>query len=443
MRRIILFSVLLSALTCYASVTTSSGCIITYNTSSSLTGETGVTCIECPSASAFYAGWVEAGKPQKVKIIGPFAVLSSIFDGSEESGIITYLDLSEAVMEETSLNEHQLAYMASQENDDVCKISTLVLPDCLTSFYFLGLMTYWGDSFFPLKDIYTNNPSPFKIVTGYTDISSLLHVPNGSKAAWQEYISSTSNMIVCDTPVKTVTTTKGYLSNKLTSRDIQNVDVLVVNGEINAKDFVILSQMKELTRLDLNASIKSYSGSGGPVSSYTVYKDNEIPSFAFANHPSLRLLYLPRNYQLSIGDYAFDGCLSFEHFGYNPIDDNGFSSSGRYYDTYGVSGKLGDFAFRSTKTGRVWLMGSLEEIGKNPFFGTSQTIIERYPHYVINGDDETVHYELANFSTLEEWEYSEDSQHPYLLLLSKDQSILYASHWGYKKKIGKQGNMKQ
>lgn len=396
MRRLFLFGFLLAALTLSAAATTSSGCVITYNITSDLTGETGITCIECPTASAFYDGWVEAGRPEKVKIIGPFTSLEKA-----AIDIITYLDLSETVVDGNTLREGDLAYLPGQDDDDVCNIITLVLPDGLTSFSFGTLATYWGNAFFPLKDIYTNNPTPFHVWTSKEmSLSTLFHVPNGSKSAWQEYISSTSDMVVCDTPVKTVTTTKGSLSTKLTSSDIQNVDVLVVNGEVNAKDFVTLSKMKSLTRLDLNASIKGYSGSDGPVASYTVYHDNEIPSYAFTNYSSLRIIYLPSSYQISIGDYAFDGCINLEHFGNNNISSDGFYDGGRWYDNYGIAGKLGDFAFRNTKVGRVWLMGCFEQIGKNPFLGTPNDIIyldppERFAHYVINGENVTRDWYLS------------------------------------------------
>ena len=394
---------------------------ITYNTSSTLTGEKGVACINCLAAGAFAAGWEAAGKPSKVKVIGQMEGFASNW---EMCRTITYLDLSEATMVDqytgvvtNTLEKEHLAYLSSQESDDECALETLVLPDGLTSFRFWNLGRYDGPTFFPLHDIYTNNPAPFYVDCG-SNVNTYFHVPEGSKTAWQQSTSLHSQMAICDTPVKTVTSTQGNLAGQLTAQEIETVDVLIVNGEINAKDFAFLGQMKELNRLVINAAIKSYYGSDGPTPSMMVYANNLIPAYSFANNTSLREVRLPSDYHVSIGDYAFDGCTNLTFFGYR--------SDSRYGGSYGgVFDRVGDFAFRNTKITSVMLKSNIATIGKNPFFGTpTMYTVERYSHYDYDYNEGETHYELDNFSISESGSYYESQ-----LVMSKDSRILYASHW--------------
>lgn len=405
--------------------TNATGYKITYNTSSSLTGMKGVTCIECTSANAanLQAAWEEAGKPSKLKIKGPMYELGLSYGGMRTT--ITYLDLSEAEIvaggysESNTLDKGQLSDLYGQESSDECGINVLVLPNSLTKFTFFALGQYEGPAVFPFTDIYTNNVTPFNVRCSM-DENALFHVPEGSKAIWQQSIESNTNMIVCDTPAKTVTSTQGNLAGQLTAKEIQTVDVLTINGEMNAKDFAFLSQMSDLTKLVINATINSYYGSDGPTPSTMIYAENLIPAYTFTGKTMLRQVVLPSTYSISIGDCAFDGCSHLERFGY--------TSNYRFRGSEaGVSGSVGDFAFRNTKVTSVMLRAEATGIGKNPFFGTPASNTERYAHYDYDYDEGYDHYDLNNFSLVESGNYG---WYSHQLILSKDNRTLYASHWG-------------
>ena len=180
---------------------------ITTNTSSSLTGETGVTCIEFSSLDYIKNGWIEAGKPSKLKIKGPvYGSYSSYYD-FEIATTVTYLDLSEAIIDDTTLSTRNFSYIASQENDDEGALKTLVLPSNITRLYVNSLAHYDGGGHYSIQDIYTTSTTPFYVQ--FYNEEGYFHVPDGYKDSWEAQSDLLATVV--DTPVKTVSTTAGNL----------------------------------------------------------------------------------------------------------------------------------------------------------------------------------------------------------------------------------------
>ncbi len=432
----------------------------TYTLYSDLTGESEITYIYCPEPGKFFQLYEEAGFPHKVKVGGylgsqDFADLSQCYYSDYDAAdyyfeYIKYLDLSEVILENNRLSF-----------DFGCEywIRTLVLSnncEFFETYYYLSRSWYYTSARI-IENVYTLNRNPFGMT--YNNPTGMLHVPSGTKKDWEEQLAkgtnnenndnSLNNCMVLDTPIKTVS---NYY--QLSSSDIANVDVLIINGDVDARTFKALNSMPQLNKLVINGNINSYSGEDGPIDAYTYYPANEIPTNAFKDNKTLHyielgncnnigdsafknatnLFYFKKtitsdNLISVIGNYAFDGCVKL-----NRIVNSGGNDSSLGFTS------IGDFAFRNTKLTsielssrmaytNIWDDGSEDvfnpyyvpftHIGKNPFFGvySSYGIKSRYLFSVPDYEDGN----YGPFSLDEDCGY--DNQTPKLLI--KD-NALYA-----------------
>lgn len=445
----------------------------TYTLYSELTGWSGISYIYCPTAGQFLQLYKEAGCPSAVKVDGcingkDFEDLCKERDSDGSSSYsyleyIQYLDLSGATIEEYTGSYHS-SYNTEKNKLSFTfpydwHISVLVLPDNCESFYTDTYNDYYRRSY--IYKVYTNNKTPFAMM--YTNKDGILYVPNGSKVAWEQQLvtgknpvysdNSFNKCIVADTPIKTLSN-----SFNLTSTEIANVDILYVKCDINAANFKVLNKMPQLTKLVIEGNILAYSGSDGPLSEYTTYSANEIPTCAFKGNTSLHTVELKncnkigdyafqnatnlRCYKASIqssdhtniiGDYAFDGCVKLHSLTSTANgDDLGFTS-------------IGDFAFRNSQLNSIRLSSRIKEydgddytytidynyvpfthIGKNPFFGVYSTQRINSLYYFLSLDE--FNGNEGPFSLHDDI----DPWNEGVCLLIKD-STLYASAFRYTK----------
>lgn len=450
----------------------------TYTLYSELTGWSGISYIHCPTAGQFFKLYKEAGCPSVVKVDGyingkDFEDLCGCkYSDSEEYYTylegIQYLDLSGATIEEyTGSSDSRYNTEKNKLSFDFgyyWSISVLVLPDNCEYFYtkYYRSASWWYEDLRLIKSVYTNNKTPFAMT--YNSEDGILYVPSGSKRAWEQQLAtgnnnaknnnSLNNGIVVDTPIKTLSN-----SFNLTSTEIANVDILYVNCNVDAEDFKVLNKMPQLNKLVINGNIMAYNGSYGPLSEYTTYPANEIPTCAFKGNTSLHTIELKNcnkigdyafqnatnlhSYKASIqssdqtniiGDYAFDGCLNLCSVTSSCYDDPdlGFTS-------------IGDFAFRNSQLKGIelssrnaymdiWDDGNEDvpnynykpftHIGKNPFFGV----------YSTHGIKSSYHFEKSDefednsgpFSLHDDCNGWSNAIHPGVYLLIKD-NTLYAS----------------
>ena len=393
----------------------------TYTLYSELTGECGITHIHCPEAGSFCKLYEEAGCPGKVKVSGyingyDFWCLSRDRDSENDNfycylNTLGYLDLSEVTIEEYVCSSDS---RCSTENNKLSfkfqefTLDKLVLPDNCEYFYYEYEYDSWSEIYRVINNVYTRNSTPFSMT--FNNVYGILHVPSGTKMAWQEQLANGTNngnsdnyinntCVVADTPIKKLNN-----SFYLTSTEIANVDVLYVNCNIDAEDFKVLNKMPQLNKLVINGNILAYTGSNGPLNENTTYKANEIPTCAFKGNTSLHTVELKNcnkigdyafqnatnlrcftkhmaynNHTSIIGDYAFDGCVNL-----NKVENPSAADC-----EYGFT-SIGDFAFRNTRLSRISLSSRCEywdewgdyydsyyvpftHIGKNPFFGVYST----------------------------------------------------------------------
>ena len=451
----------------------------TYTLYSELTGWSGISYIYCPTAGQFFKLWTEAGCPSVVKVDGyingkDFEDLCGCKYSDSESYDtylegIQYLDLSGATIEEytassnSSFNteKNKLSFDFDYSWTTLSwRIGVLVLPDNCEYFYTEYYYYSYSDTKRIINNVYTNNKTPFAMT--YNNENGVLYVPSGTKRAWEQqlatgnnnddyYGNSLNNGIVVDTPIK-------KLSNSfyLTSTEIANVDILYVNCNIDAADFKVLNKMPQLNKLYINGNILAYNGSDGPLSEYTTYSANEIPTCAFKGNTSLHTVELKncnkigdyafqnatnlRRYKAYInssdltniiGDYAFDGCVKLCSVTSSCYEDSdlGFTS-------------IGDFAFRNSQLKSIELSSRVTEweedidnynryytpfthIGKNPFFGVYSTHGIKSSYYF--EIDKTDSWDNSGpFSLHDDCNPWSNAIHPDIYLLIKD-NTLYAS----------------
>ena len=453
----------------------------TYTLYSELTGWSGISYIHCPTAGQFFKLWTEAGCPSVVKVDGyingkDFEDLCQCYYSDSESyytylGDIRYLDLSGATIEEYTGSSNSRfnteKNKLSFDFPEYWSINVLVLPDNCEYFYteYYRNASWWYENLRRINAVYTNNKTPFAMT--YNNENGVLYVPSGTKRAWEQqlatgnnnddyYGNSLNNGIVVDTPIKTLS---NYFS--LTSTEIANVDILYVNCNIDAADFKVLNKMPQLNKLVINGNISAYTGSDGPLSEYTTYSANEIPTCAFKGNTSLHTVELKncnkigdyafqnatnlRCYKASIqssdqtniiGDYAFDGCVNLYSVTSSCSDDPdlGFTS-------------IGDFTFRNSQLKSIelssrnayvdiWDDGSQDvvnynykpftHIGKNPFFGVYSTHgIKSSYYFEKSGEFEDNFGPFSLHDDIDPWNEG-------VCLLIKD-STLYASAFRYTK----------
>jgi hypothetical protein len=82
-----------------------------------------------------------------------------------------------------------------------------------------------------------------------------------------------------------IVTSPGTLGSVLTDEEKSSVTSLIITGDIDASDFVVMrDQMPVLAEIDLSqVTINEYNGSGGPNPDFTNYPAHCIPSDAFYN----------------------------------------------------------------------------------------------------------------------------------------------------------------
>jgi len=114
-------------------------------------------------------------------------------------------------------------------------------------------------------------------------------------------------------------TDAGSLNDLLTKQEKQSITELVLTGNLNALDFVVLrDSMPLLETLDLKAvQIQEYNGNAGTFPTFRSYNVNQLPALAFC-HPSgevtnttLRAITLPDS-ATAIDDGAFIYCHALE-----------------------------------------------------------------------------------------------------------------------------------
>ena len=396
------------------------GCI--GNVDSELTGETGISCFFVNRPGQLKNLYIQAGKPKKVKIIGEIDAndLSALCNSGYYYDVYysTYVDLSEAHINASSHYDgnHYPSYgfkdypdnyldsdwLVCYYNDDEDLYwygpSTIVLP--------LSLEEYVGRAY----NIYSEQTTPFKTTIrgsyeGYYDSTCRFYVPSGTKMGWVEKTTYPDNVMFIDGPTKNIyVNTAGTLASFLTDSEIETMNELTIRGRINAKDFSVLKQMRNLVSLYFSSVIwEQYEGNEGPVASQTSYRACEIPAYVFQNQSNLQkiIISLSGKDGLIIGDYAFDGCTNL-----NTFSCKGVSS-------------LGDFCFRNTKVKGATLLGvkyyyydseddyeetgtennrEFEHIGLQPFFGVQGS--GNAWDYAKMSSDNGRHYELDDFTVI-------------------------------------------
>ena len=393
---------------------------------SELTGETGIACFTVYKPGMLKDLYVQAGKPNKVKIIGEVDANdldALVHDGYyNEIYYTSYVDLSEAHINGCSGFYNRILsrsedcpdnYLDSRwmfatisENDDTDYYgpSIIVLPTTLQE--------YVGINCLP-KVIYSEQTTPFKTtITNPENCSKcIFHVPSGTRVGWIEKTTYPGNAMFMDGPSKNVNiTTAGTLASLLTEDEIESLNELSITGYINAKDFAVLKRMSNLVNLSVSAQWEAYEGNEGPVEGQTSYRAGEVPAYVFQNHANLESvsLFFYGQQGLLVGDYAFDGCTRLSTF-----------------DCKGVS-SLGDFCFRNTKVQGLTLLGvnvkddegdtwtednhEFEHIGLQPFFGVKG-------HACFNSGD----YQLENYTVIPSY-----YQTIYSGVTNKAESLLYA-----------------
>ena len=363
----------------------------TYTLYSELTGEDGISYIYCPTAGSFRKLHEEAGSPSKVKVGGyisgkDFEDLTEL-EYSDYSycwyyfEYITYLDLSDVTIEEYTVDnsfknrKNQLVLPTNGE----FHLNKLVLPNSCEEFYtqYYRYDDWYYSSTNIVDNVYTNNRTPFAMT--YNNPYGILHVPSGTKKTWQAQMGN--GLVIADTPIKTLNN-----STYLTSTEIANIDVLIVNSDVTDSFFNTLNSMPQLSKLVINGNAQKIPKNA--------FKDNktlqiielnncsDIGAYAFQNATSLRFFKTYRS--CVVNDYGFDGCvnLSTVTLGGDPWSANyGFTS-------------IGDFAFRNTRVSSIRLSSRCQgfyiddswnedimdnnyvpftHIGKNPFFGVYST----------------------------------------------------------------------
>ena len=411
----------------------------TGKTDSELTGETDISCFYVNRPGLLGNFFVQAGRPEKVKIIGEVDAndLRSLFyDDYYNTYYTNYIDLSEAHINGCKYNggnypDNYLdsSWMGGYSDESWYGPRTLVLP--------MTLQELKGGA----DQLYSEQTTPFKT----TIYSGKFYVPSGTRNKWIEQTTYPENVLIMDGPSKNVNvSTAGQLWSKLNSNEIETLNELTISGYINAKDFNTLKRMKNLVLLKINATWEAYEGNDGPVKDQTFYRAAEIPAYVFQNHSNLEIVSLRISSGMEgflIGDYAFDGCTKLKTF-----------------ECEGVS-SLGDFCFRNTKVMDIRLIGTkydvywestygetntkycreFEHIGLQPFFGVESTSSPwRYASFSSEWEDPASDsyddnyyylYNLKNFTVIPSyWElYDSYFGRPYFSgVTNKAETLLYA-----------------
>lgn len=370
-----------------------------YQTYSSLTGESDFLIVNCPQAGSL-SNVIPDQYFKKLKITGEInnPDIYQLLYYCEERTYLNYLDLSDATIVEsngydgTSANEIYITYAGHR--DSPLYITTIVLPDNCQSFH--------GSCCF----VYTRSSTPCNVEVKVDDKQlTELYTPSGSKSAWRNKVAN--DIIVIDTPVRTISNAEDI--KRLTQQEINSIDKLIINCPIDASHFRIISQMKELECLtmddphsDSNGYIVSYSGTEGTNYGIVDFYDEEtIPKNTFKGNTSLRYVCLACNkigescfqnasnlhifksclpghsnwkYHMEVENYAFDGCSNLKTINISLL--------------IGV----GDFAFRNTLINSILLMHCTNEdggnseynyapisyFGKCPLFGCPRNGYSRY-----------------------------------------------------------------
>ena len=413
------------------------------NVNSELTGQTDIACIVVNRPGKLEKLYSQAGKPLKIKIIGEIDsndLRSLSKSGYDDIYYPYYVDLSEANINASmgypdNYLDSDWMFCSSYYNDDtgLRGPSTIVLP--------MSLQEYIGRAI----NLYSEQTTPFKTTIRRDDITYIsgwcrFYVPSGTRLRWIEQSTYPDNVQFVDGPSKAIkVNTAGELATLLTYDEIETVNELTITGCINAKDFAVLKQMRNLVKLLMyDVSIEAYTGNNGPVVGQTEYQAGEVPAYVFQNNKNLQYITLPDN--AIIGDYAFDGCTSLTTL----------------YCKNVIS--LGDFCFRNTKIRGVVIRGAnytirsnylvedeqgvnpyykeFYHIGLNPFFGVSLRNAYHYTDIADENEDadgnaDWKEYDLKYFNLIRGNYY----ESPYIGVTDKSKSILYAFSSLYSPKL--------
>lgn len=353
-----------------------------YQTCSSLTGESDFLIINCPQAgslsnvtSQYYSQY--SGLKSKLKITGEInnQDLYQLFSDYAKYQYnyfgyhyyddydyypFEYIDLSEATIVEsngnngTSANEIFIPFVGSGTEF----INTIVLPDNCQSFH--------GSCNF----VYTRSSTPCNLEINKTNQFIELYTPSGSKSAWRNKVAN--DIIVIDTPVRTISNAGDI--KRLTQQEINSIDKLIINCPIDASHFRIISQMKELEYLTMNDKtgrlehgyIVSYSGTEGTnYGTYEIYNEGVVPNNTFKGNTSLRYVCLAGN---KIGDYCFQNATNLQKYEFaferSGVKRPAAFEVGNYAfdgccnlkgEAFGCWNSVGDFAFRNTQISSIAL----------------------------------------------------------------------------------------
>lgn len=372
-----------------------------YQTYSSLTGETDFLIINCPQAGSL-SNVIPDQYFNKLKITGEInnQDIYQLLYYCEERTYLNYLDLSDATIVEsndyhgTSANE---IFIQSEH------LSTIVLPDNCQSFH--------GSCYF----VYTRSSTPCNLEINKTNPE--LYTPSGSKSAWRNKVAN--DIIVIDTPVRTISNAEDI--KRLTQQEINSIDKLIINCPIDASHFRIISQMKELEYLTMDDQtgrtehgyIVSYSGTEGTnYGTYEIYNEGVIPNNTFKGNTSLRYVCLAGN---KIGDYCFQNATNLQKYKF-AYERSGVKTPAAYEvgnyafdgccnlkgEVFGCWNSVGDFAFRNTQISSIALdhccsdddgfydyvadgyYAPITHFGKNPLFGCPRPTKYYKQHYLIN-----------------------------------------------------------
>lgn len=370
-----------------------------HQTYSSLTGESDFLIINCPQAGSL-SNVIPDQYFNKLKITGEINnqdIYKLLYYCEERTGL-NYLDLSDATIVEsngydgTSANEIYITYAGYRGNS--LYIRTIVLPDNCQSFH--------GSCDF----VYTRSSTPCNVEVKVDDEQlTELYTPSGSKSAWRNKVAN--DIIVIDTPVRTISNAEDI--KRLTQQEINSIDKLIITCPIDASDFRIISQMKELECLTMqdphstsNGYIVSYSGTEGTNYGIVDFYDEEtIPKNTFKGNTSLRYVRLACNkigescFQNASNLHIFKFCLPGHRNWKSRMEIENYAFDGcsnlKTIDISSLIG-VGDFAFRNTLINSITLMhctfddggdneyhyAPISYFGKCPLFGCPRNGYSRY-----------------------------------------------------------------
>jgi hypothetical protein len=192
------------------------------------------------------------------------------------------------------------------------KLTSITIPSSVTS---IATLAFQNAATANLTQIHAQGSIPANITLAATIFSGLsaakvsIWVADAATVALYKAAAQwLAYPVVREMPASIAVATPGTLSTLVTAAEQLAWTGITVTGTLDARDFKFLNGMTKLTSVDLSGvtSIETYTGTGGPVATSTVYPANEIPQYSFNAKILTTNIVLPACIT-SIGQYAFKG----------------------------------------------------------------------------------------------------------------------------------------